>query len=286
MWRILRSAAADFTKLYPRCEAEVVAPEAPSPHHQQLLLDGLLKEDCDAICVVPIDPDAIRSVINRLVIGGRPVVTIGRDVPSSNRVVFCGPAESDIGRAAAAACGPALFGRMRTIMLLHGGRENEVHRGRYYAFKNDLPMHGDLQVLDEVDCRGGAIDATRLVRSKSRLYPRVGGWVFLEDWPLRTLRPDERLLPLGCVAILCDCSPRYFDRVRTGEIHALITFDFSVAVEDALRAAYRLGAGTTAEQMSIIVTPTEIITAKKLDWYERRWESWQQEESKPDGSSP
>ena len=274
-WPMLVAAAQRFETYYPYAKLEVIAPDRPSPNQQQSLLEGLLEAKTNAICVIPIEAPAVRSVIDRLVKAGRPVVTIGRDCPSSRRAVYCGPTESAIGRSAAAACRFALPEGTNTVMVLHAGDGHEAYRGRYYAFKETLPTEGNIRILRQVDCQANPLQAVRRVRAQSRLFPRVGCWVMLEDWPLRMLRPKERLLPLGCGMVLCNGSPKYFDRMKDGEIQAMVAFDYYDALENGLRAALRLASASAPESASIISTPTEIITARRLAAYRHRWDAWQ-----------
>ena len=277
-WQILTSAARRFEELYPYAHFEIVAPENPTPTEQQAVLESFLRSDANVICVIPIDALAAGVVIDRLVKAGRPVVTIGRDSPLSGRAVFCGPAESQIGGSAAAACRLALPPDTRTAMILHGGEGLAAYRGRYYAFKAALPTVGKIRLLREVDCQGNPVEAVRLVRAQSHLYPRLGCWVLLEDWPLRALPPSDRLLPLGCGMVLCNGSPKYFARMRSGEITAMVAFDYLDAVGNGFRAALRLATAENLESASIIASPTETITVRELDGYQRRWKAWQQGE--------
>lgn len=274
-WQIITAAARHFEEMYPYAEFRVVAPESPTPTGQQAVLEGLLQTDATAICVVPIDAMAVGMEINRLVKAGRPVVTIGRDCPQSGRAVFCGPAESQVGRSAAEACRLAIPPDTQTVMVLHGGQRHEAYRGRFYAFGETLPTVGNYRILREIDCQGNSVEAVQLVRKQSRLYPRVGCWVLLEDWPLRMLRPTDRLLPLGCGMVLCNGSPKYFARVRSGEITAMITFNYLDAVENGFRAALRLATGDSLESAYLIASPTETVTIRELDAYESRWKDWQ-----------
>ena len=280
-WPILQSMAAEFERLYPFATVQTLAPQSGAPHEQQTLLEGLLEESVHAICVAPNDPLAIQSIINRLAGSGRPVVTIGMDVPSSSRAVFCGPAEMEIGRSAAVACGSVLTGRSRTVMVLHAGTDHDVYRGRYFSFKEKLPDQGRIQLMGEVDCRGNSLEAARLVRKRVRMYPRVGCWVFLDDWALQGLKPGDRLLPLGCALVLCNGSPEYLEDIRKGEIQALVAFDYYQAVQDALHTALRLGQGGELKTNTIIATPAEIKKKKNVDEYDRRWKAWQQGKPSP-----
>lgn len=281
-WPILQAQAARFQKLYPSIRVDVIGPEKASPSEQQRVMSGLLKKDADAICVVPVDSSSLRTVIDKLVNSGRPVITIGRDVSGCRRNVYCGPSEVGLGKAAATACSMALQGRLRTVMLLHRGQAGGAAQGRYFGFKEELPVYGNIRILGEADCEGSPILAERLVRARVRAYPRVGCWVFLEDWPLRAIRPEERLLPIGCAMVLCNGYPRHFDRMRRGEVTVIVAFDFFRAVGDALSAASSLAEARGSEPTAFIGTPPEIITPRNLDRYERRWESWKRGYPTPD----
>lgn len=275
-WPVIQAAARWFTERNRRAEVEVMATETASPSEQQKLLTELASRPFDAVCVAPADPVSARTAINDLVQQGKRVVTFGRDVPQSNRHAFCGPSEFEIGRAAVRACMAVLKGRLQTIILLHAGAQDEIYGDRYCAFKSELPFLGEATLLREVDCQGRWFDAAHLVRVEARRYPRVGCWVFLDDWPLRAASEKDRLLPLGCGIVLCNGSPRYFKRLRDGRILALIGFDYREAAENALFAAARSGqaAGETFSGSHNI--PSEIITIRELESYENRWKQWQE----------
>lgn len=285
-WPMLRSMAKAYEQRDPMARVQAIAPVTASPRAQQAILEGLLDADVNVICVIPRDPLSIRPAVKSLVKSGRPVVTIGRDIPESNRSVYCGPMETAIGKAAAEACPLALAGRPRTMMVLHAGQDHEIYRGRRLAFIDDLPLSGNIRVLKEVDCGANAGHAVRLVRQQSRLYPRVGAWVFLGDWALRDIPPSDRLLPLGCGLVLCSASPQYLHRVRNGEIQAMVVFDYYEAVEKALEAASRLGEGARTGFLPVIRIESEIVTATDLERFERRWQAWQAGRPSPAKESP
>jgi ABC-type sugar transport system substrate-binding protein len=275
-WPVIQATAAWFGDRYRLASVETLAPETLSPGEQKKLLAGLVDRPFDAVCVVVFDSDAVRASIQELVRHGKRVVTIGRDVPGSERYAHCGPSEFDVGRAAAQACAMVLRGRAPTIMLLHAGVENDAYASRYYAFKNELPLMGDLQLLSEVDCAGRQMDAAHLVRVEARRYPRAGCWVLLDDWPLRAIPETDRLLPLGGGIVLCDGSPRYWPRLRDGQILAMITYDFRRAVEESLLAGSRGPTDVEEIRNASYTPPTEIITVRELESFEQRWKLWQQ----------
>ncbi|HWL93212.1 MAG TPA: substrate-binding domain-containing protein [Phycisphaerae bacterium] len=283
-WPVLQAAVARFKNDNPGFEVDLIAPPSPSPTGQQKLLDDLAKKTVSCVCIIPSDALSLRSAVKQLATGGRPVVTIGMDVPDSRRTVFSGPSELEIGQAAAAACALTLENRSPTVITLHAGDANAAYSVRRHAFAQNLPVHGSIQILKELDCSGNAFDAADLIRRESRNFPRVGCWVLFDDWPLRVTARDVRLLPLGSRMVVCGDSPEYLDRVRRGELQAMITFDFFEAVENALATARALIENPTAERPPFVMSKTLTITISELDWYERCWTNWRRgQRSPPEG---
>ncbi len=281
---ILRAASIRFAHENAYATVEFLAPETRSPSAQQAVLRSIKERKFDALCIVPIDPAAICSLVDEFVINGKQVVTIARDIRDSGRVLYCGPVESQIGRAAATACAIAVQHRPKTVMLLHAGREQSAYRRRRIAFKEELAAIGGAELIAAFDGKADPLEAARIVKLKAKSYPRVGCWVYLDDWPLQAIGPSERLLPLGCGLVLCNGSPNQFDRLRSGEIDALIAFDYYRAVEEAIRGAARIVTTGQSDMVSVVDIPSEIITAKELGWHERRWDAWRLARPSPDKS--
>lgn len=273
-WPVIRATAESFARKYSLTVLDARAPLTASPRDQQKLLEAMMKEEVDAVCIHPTDPTAVRGAMDLLGQRGVKVVTIGRDVQPSNREAYCGPSEFELGEYSVRAAVLGLEHRSKTLMLLHAGVEEGNYSKRYYGFKQAVSQTSGLQVLREVDCRGDRLNAVRDVRRESRKFPRVGSWVFLDDWPLRALGRDEQLLPLGVTFVLCNGSPRYFDRLRDGRIQALVAYDFQKSVEDALFAAVRLAEERSGSLTTEFKVPPEIVTAKNLSAYEARWKKW------------
>ncbi|MBN2560225.1 MAG: substrate-binding domain-containing protein [Phycisphaerae bacterium] len=270
-WAVIKAVAKQLEEEHRFVDVEVVAPETDSPREQRELLERLATHEVGAVCVAPSDAAAVRSAIDELARNGVPVVTVGLDVVGANQAVYCGPSEMEIGRAAARACDAAVAGRSKTVILLHAGRDDPVYGKRYQGFIQELRFYPDVRLLREVDCAQSRSKAVSLVRLESRKYPRVGCWVFLDDWPLRASPSDEPLLPPGCGVVLCNGLPRYLDRLRDGRIAALITYDYPRSVREALLATVQLAKDRPAVITPRHVAPVEIVTAKELPSYEARW---------------
>ena len=274
VWPVVEASAQSFMSRFQDVQIDVIAPTTRSPTLQLEVLKTARPRQAQAVCILPIDPSAIRSAVSEISVSGISVVVVGWDVPGDRRDAYCGPSQIEMGRAAAQACEIVLKDRSRTVMLLHAGMDHELYGRRYHGFKHEAPFSGPLEIIREVDCGADRYEAVRLVRSVSRRYPRIGCWVFLDDWPLRDLRPDEQLLPLGVSIVMCGADPRHWPRLRNGEIQALIAYDVQEAVEAAFFRCVRLVTGEAARLEREITIPSEIITYKELPQLERRWEAW------------
>ncbi|HKQ47022.1 MAG TPA: substrate-binding domain-containing protein [Phycisphaerae bacterium] len=280
-WAVVQATAAAFVRNNPLTHVVTRAPRTASPSAQQDLLRALEQEEIDAACIHPIDSASLREMIDVLSQRGLPIVVFGRDVHTSKRGSYCGPSDFEIGQKSVEAAIRVLAHRAKSIILLHGGLDLEDRSKRYYGFKQGLSQTTGVTLLREVDCQGDPFTSVRLVRIESRRYPRAGCWVFLDDWPLRALRDDEPLLSLGATFVLCHGSPRYFERLRDGEVQAMIGYDYQKAVSESLLAAMRMVEDRTGGFSPVVDVPVEIVTAEQLPDYEARWKAWQRGEPSP-----
>lgn len=280
-WPVLQAAAERFQRDDPGVGVKAVAPVKASPIEQQKLIESLLLENASAVCVLPADATSIRPGIRKLVTSGCPVVTIGRDVPNSNRTTHCGPSEIELGRAAAEACALALSGRPQTVMTLRADAENSAYQARSHSFREELPRFGSILLLKEVECDDNMFDAANIVRREAQNFPRTGCWVLFDDWPLRATPDTERLLPLGCRIVLCNGNPKYINRVKAGEIQALVTYDLFEAIQGALMAAREGVDNPSRDQTGAVTVETITISVSELEWYNRCWESWKRGQPSP-----
>lgn len=284
-WAVVQSTAAQFSARHPRASVDVTAPPVRSPKGQQDLLAAAAKDRaCSAVCIMPTDPLAVRDQISRLNESGIPVVTVGRDVPGALRGAYCGPSETMLGRSLAEACGQVLKDRTRTVMLLRTAEDDPIYSTRYHGFKTAAPMAGPLDVLREVDGRRDPQESARRVRTETRRFPRIGCWAFLDDWPLRSLGPNEDLLPLGVTICICGAEPALWPRVRTGAIQAMVGYDIQEAVEEAMFRAVRLARDEAGNLPPERLISTEIFMQRDLPRLEARWEAWTRGE--PSASAP
>lgn len=273
-WDVIRTVAGKIVSESPNTSVSLLAPKDGTPAGQQAVLAELQSAKVSAVCVFPNDPESLRDGVRDLVQNGTPVVLLGCDIPGSPRSVFVGPNEMEIGQAAAKASVQLLPVDRRTVMLLHAGLEHTTYGARYTGFMAQLRLEAGAELFKEFDCGGNGVKGQQIIRRQSRLYPRIGGWVLLDDWPLRRLSDSERLVPLGCSLIVCRDDPKYVSAVRRGDIDALVTFDLFDAASEAIRATIRLAQDRSDVALDRIAIPVDVVTIDDVDWHEDRWRLW------------
>lgn len=284
-WDVLRTVADRIAADTPGVRISFFAPEDQTPAGQQAVLDKIAGMKFDAVCILPGDALAIRDSVNNLVEGGKPVVLVGRDVPDSSRNFFVGPSEMEIGRAAAQACKQVLPGDRRTVMLLAAGPGDPVYGFRCATFKAELARITGDEVFMELDCGANPIKAQQILRRQSRRYPRVGGWVLLDDWPLRQQDDAGKFLPSGCSIIVCHDAPRYFQLLSSGKISAVVAYDLYEASNRAIRATLRIAEHGAEEPMDRDFVPVQVITQDDAAWHEQQWSLWRRGLASPPRAS-
>lgn len=280
-WRVIEATAKAFAESHSHVSVDAVAPSVSSPAGQQEILRNLADKDIDAICIFPTQPDALVTIVSEIANSGIPIVVVGRDVIGSRRSAYCGPSESELGEATVTACGMVLEKRSKTLMLLHASKADERQGFRYRGFQHELPMAGGVHVVREVDCGGDPVEAVRLAKSESRKYPRIGCWALLDDWPLRSLPPHERLFGLGITMVVCDADPSLWPRMEDGQIQAMVGYDLREAIRAGLSIALRLTMPDDRRFVTDVHIKAEVFTEANMAQLKARWALWEQGERSP-----
>ncbi|MBI5764639.1 MAG: substrate-binding domain-containing protein [Planctomycetes bacterium] len=273
-WPVLLAVARQIEGTSGRIVIRVEAPPSVSPAEQQKLLESLVGT-VDIICLEPADPLSLSQTINDVARNGAPVITFGRDAIGSQRSVYCGPMEADLGETLAEACGLLPRSRSNSVLLLHGGAENAALQQRYEAMRLKMVKSNGMSLLREVACGESRITALAVVKEESRKYPRSAGWALLDDWPFRSLGANDRLVPEGYGVVMCQNDPRYLQYVEDGRITALVTFDYRDAVQGALFAGLRLLDSRGTSFSPLVSLSPQIVTVANSALWRERWIAWQ-----------
>lgn len=271
-WPIISACVAPAAASDRAVTAVARAPATVSVRLQRELLADLVKEPIDAVCLIPIDGDAVRTEISTLSKSGRCVITFGRDARDSARSAFVGPPESEIGDRAGEAVLKWLDESRRSVMIVGAMAADSPYALRCIGARQRL-QKGGADVLREVDSSSAPWNSADQVRAESTRFPRVACWLFLDEWPLISDKVWKPLVPTTSRVVVCGASPRWFGRLKRHEIHALIGYDLQQAVEGAVKTAVnvvrRANMGQNGRDM-----PVEVITLENIKAFERRRDEW------------
>ena len=274
VWPIIRIRAADIEQSERELRFEYYELSQNTGPALRDTLDGINESKATAVFIFSPAVVSGGNEIDRLSNNGKRVVLVGTDHPKSLRAVYCGPSQSETGRAAARACAEMTPSDRRTSMLLHGSIDDITAAARLTGFKDETERLGKIEIFKQLDCNGDPIEAQRIVRRQSRLYPRVGAFVMLDDWALRTSTLDERLTAATAIVIVCGDSIQLRSLLRNRHIDALIGYNVAQAVDDGLRAAGRLATNSGDEALTRITREPIVVKIDDLENYEAQWEDW------------
>ena len=231
LWPVLQATAARFGRTTATYRIEAVTPESASPEAQADIVRELCRQGVRGLCVHLLDPLAARNMLESLRAQGVVVVTMVRQVPSSEPFLHSGFDQRDMG----AALDDALASQIPqcgTVATLYAGQDPTC-RLRRAGFVAQISRYPRLTVLREFDCRGDPAAAIHLIREAMERFPGIDGWATMAPWPL--LEPvTSRLLPAECSLVTPGPLPGLPVYIATGRCQAVILPDYERIVTRAL----------------------------------------------------
>ena len=269
LWGVLRATAERYQAGLGGFEVRTAVPDILSPNAQINLLREMHSAEMRGLCIQPADAAIMKDILEDLRIEGVPVVTMLTRIEAENPFVHAGLDELAIGRAMADAIFRALEGK-GTIALLYDRGSTSRHADRYLGFKERIVQLPGVAVLRELDCQGNDFVAERLVRDYMERFPRLNGWVSIDNWPLRNIPSTERLLPRDCKMVTYGPFPQYWPRISDGTCHAIVGARYERVAENALRMCVTAARGEVLLLTDYLAPPVTItqrnLTRFKLSW--------------------
>lgn len=121
-------------------------PSTASSADQISIMEGCIARKVDGIGVSPNDPGALKSVINRAIKNGIPVVTLDSDSPESERVSFIGTNNILAGRILGEKL-VEIIGPKGEVVLLTGGLGARNLNERIQGFKEVISKYPDIKII-------------------------------------------------------------------------------------------------------------------------------------------
>ncbi|MCP4590592.1 MAG: sugar ABC transporter substrate-binding protein [bacterium] len=272
LWPVLRASALRLENTLGDVPIRVAAPSMVSSHAQARLLRELRSEGMRGLCLQVIDPVAIAPHLERLVNEGVAVTTMIHRVSAVQSLMHCGVDSMLIGETLADTIAEALEER-GTIGVIHANSKSDYARRRYDAFIVRIRQHPGITVLREFDCGGNAQRAQDMIRRYMERFPRLDGWVAIDNWPLRGLDAAKPLLPPSARLVTTDPHPGVWEHLATGGCFAMVAADYDEIAQNAVRQCGTAMEGTLVKWRVQLAKP-RTVSADNLHAFKLEWLAW------------
>ncbi len=272
IWPVLKTSAERQAAAFGDMEVRFYEPKGPSPQDQIDLINSLTDPRMRGVCVEITDAEALTPTLTQLYNRGPRIVSMLEPVPERLRVGHAGFDDAQIGEALAEATAVALDGE-GSVMLLHAGYVDRTHGSRLIAFERKLKQYPQIALYAKIDSRGDPREARRIIRERSRRFPRLSAWVSLSDWPLRDVVVADDALPEGCRLITFGGTPGQWPLIREGVSPVIVGAHYGDLGAKALEfceAAIR----QPSRFVNRYAAPLRLVQPSNLDDYIRDWTFW------------
>lgn len=283
LWRLLYATAYRELEGYSDYQLKVAAPRIASVEAQIDLIHDMRTDDLLGVCILPINPIAIRSLLEELRTQGIIVVTMINRIPSDNEFFFSGVDDLAAGEAMADALRDWV-GESGTAAILLSGQPEPHHDMRLVGLRKELEVTATVNVLAELDCGGNIFTARAMLREYMERFPRLNGWVSVSDWPLRRRRPAERVLPPTCRLVTFGATPENWRFLEDDTCYALVGAEYDRVASRAVQTCITAIRGTAPHLRSYLAPPV-VVTAENLHRYRTQWFRWRELPLQTQGTS-
>ncbi len=268
LWLTFRAAAESYRPNLAGFELRVAAPPQASVADQLALLRSFDPAQMRGLCIQPVDA-ALGEELQLLHQKGVAVVTMMTRVVGDESFPHTGVDEMAVGRAMADAALEAVDGKGAIAVVDHAGGDRALG-DRRVGFSERLSALAGLNVLREFDCRGTPDTARTQIRDYMERFPRLNGWVALDNWPLRQWSAQTSLLPASCQIVSCKPYPEYWPLILDDTCHALVGARYEQIAEHALRMCVTGAQGQLPTTRTFLAPPVTV-TKQNLAWFRQHW---------------
>ena len=250
-------------------------PQSPDPEAQIEAVSQLFVEEADGIVISPVDPAALQPVLTFVSGQGVEVVLFEATVEDFNPLASFPADETEAGRLAGLAALKEMPRSGRAAILIDRNADANM-RARLDGIRSSL---GYRRIYGIVECEpdyNSAIEAIQQA-TEADVNDLIGGWIFLDDWPLLGLpalpwKPGKG----DCVAI--QSSPSTLMYLEREYIDALIVHPYyEWGYESVKTLIDKLHKGTDPEE-AVILLPPQTIDWRNIDTYRANWTAWMKED--------
>jgi len=250
-------------------------PRHPDPAQQVQALQDAYVNQWAGVFLIPTRPTPLKNTIDFLVNKSIPVITVGRDVPTSMRTATWLPDEAASAQMATDACIRALGTRGGRIAVLTGDTRQPIQSTRLATALAAIEATPHVQLQRVYPCAED-LDSALATIKQAWLNDRddqIDAWLFLGDWPLRGAAPlpwDTHSMPCAAIGALPPMLP-YIQRQEVALLVAQDYYQWGYAAMSALIQHIHTGKAPDAT----IHRPAPIaVTEKNVQQHWRQWVKW------------
>ena len=126
----------------------------------------------DAVLIAPIDDDAIRAAVDRLVDAGKFVVTVNGDLPGSKRQCYVG-SDYENGGVTACALLEAFAGGQAKVGVVLGSRQSSGHRARLEGFEKRMEKAKGIEIAAVIENEDDEFTSFERTKEMLRMHPEI-----------------------------------------------------------------------------------------------------------------
>lgn len=126
----------------------------------------------DAVLIAPIDDDAIRAAVDRLVDAGKFVVTVNGDLTGSKRQCYVG-SDYENGGVTACALLEAFAGGAAKVGVVLGSRQSSGHRARLEGFEKRMKKAKGIEIAAVIENEDDEFTSFERTKEMLRMHPEI-----------------------------------------------------------------------------------------------------------------
>ncbi|HAV24017.1 MAG TPA: ABC transporter substrate-binding protein [Bacteroidetes bacterium] len=223
VFNVAKAGAEDAAKEFGDVEIYWTAPVTSDAAQQASIIESLIERKVDGIALSVNDPDALKSVIDKAVDAGIPVVTFDSDAPHSKRLSFYGTNSFEAGMTMA----DLLIERMgkKGKIAIQTGTPGALNlEERIQGVKEHLKAFPEISVATTQACYDDINKAVSQVEAVHQAHRDLNGWVMVGGWATFTPPPGPfaDVKPGSVTVIAFDALQEQLDYVRQGYVQVLV----------------------------------------------------------------
>lgn len=249
-------------------KAEFLGPVQADVAAQVNILESLIAKRVDGIAVSPDDPDGIKSVIDRAMDVGIPVITFDSDSPESKRICYIGTDNYRAGREA----GKQMLkyqGKEGKYAIMTGGLGALNLNERIRGFRDELKEQAaELTEVNILTCKEDTDKALLQMEDLTRSMPNLNAWFITGCWA--TVAPKGAFLNAlnrrtDMVVIGFDTVKEELLLVKEGAVQALIgqrPYDMG---KRCIETLYDIAVNKKMPEKQIYDTGVDVVTKENVN---------------------